>query len=462
MAPTMAFKEKSPLLGSAVAKLQPEVFSHPVWIRFGKAEIVQSKAIEALIAEAEELKQGRRSEACQILLICAVLQHYDGQSNNALKTIQKVQDLAQTAGFERETLWALWGTCAIYVQQRRFEQAAKHMTTLKYLLTDQNDWILADFIDVVRQAMLQRVINDKSDQENIHEIHPLRGVLDHTFRWLDHWGFSAEASQWDSNEKEDNGYLPSGRKSLFPPGTWQGLRLLFKGEVKVNWQKTSHRCGKRRSSFLSFVLSLFHINITSEDVQPETPKGEARILDNTETSLTEEQAPAITLEPKCEPDVSILVYMLGSFSMTVQERTLNLTCSRSLSLLKYLMLNHKQSVPREMLMDVFWPDPSPEKARNSLNVAMNRIRRALRTITDNPIIIYKDSTYRMASGLKLWTDVEDFERLVSSGKRSDAQNKLSAAISDYEAAISLYRGDFLEENQYEGWTVLPRERLRLD
>ena len=57
--------------------------------------------------------------------------------------------------------------------------------------------------------------------------------------------------------------------------------------------------------------------------------------------------------------------------------------------------------------------------------------------------------------------MEEFERLIDSGRRLEARDKLSSSISDYEAAVSLYRGDFLEENPYENWTVLPRERLRL-
>jgi DNA-binding SARP family transcriptional activator len=34
-------------------------------------------------------------------------------------------------------------------------------------------------------------------------------------------------------------------------------------------------------------------------------------------------------------------------------------------------------------------------------------------------------------------------------------------VTEYEAAISLYQGDFLEQNPYEEWTLLDRERLRV-
>jgi DNA-binding SARP family transcriptional activator len=56
--------------------------------------------------------------------------------------------------------------------------------------------------------------------------------------------------------------------------------------------------------------------------------------------------------------------------------------------------------------------------------------------------------------------VEEFERLVSAGQRLASRN-LSGAVSEYESAVSLYQGDFLEENPYEGWMVLTRESLRM-
>jgi DNA-binding SARP family transcriptional activator len=153
--------------------------------------------------------------------------------------------------------------------------------------------------------------------------------------------------------------------------------------------------------------------------------------------------------------------MLGNFSLTIQETALNLPSSRSLSLLKYLLLNHKQNTPREMLIDIFWPEVSMERGRNNLNVAMNGIRNALRTVTDAPVIFYKESAYGITPDVQFWLDVEEFDRLVASGRRRESKDKLKASVADYESALSLYQGDFLEENPYEGWAILPRERLRL-
>jgi DNA-binding SARP family transcriptional activator len=179
-----------------------------------------------------------------------------------------------------------------------------------------------------------------------------------------------------------------------------------------------------------------------------------------ETSLRDKPIYADHVVQQTTAVIPVSVHMLGRFVMSIQNVALKLSASRSLSLLKYLMLNHKQNIPREVLMDVFWPDTEPETARNNLNVALHAIRRALRGVIDLPIIVYRDGAYSLAPEIQVWLDVEEFEQLVRAGQRLESRNQ-SAAVSEYESAISLYQGDFLQENPYEGWTVLTRESLRM-
>jgi DNA-binding SARP family transcriptional activator len=112
-------------------------------------------------------------------------------------------------------------------------------------------------------------------------------------------------------------------------------------------------------------------------------------------------------------------------------------------------------------MDIFWPDAEPETARNNLNVAMHSLRRALRAVIFLPVVVFEDGAYGLEPNLQVWLDVEEFERCVQVGQRLESRNQLTAAVAEYETAISLYQGDFLEQNPYEEWTVLDRERLRV-
>jgi DNA-binding SARP family transcriptional activator len=90
---------------------------------------------------------------------------------------------------------------------------------------------------------------------------------------------------------------------------------------------------------------------------------------------------------------------------------------RGRSLLKYL-LTHRDPWPRrEVLMDIFWPGSPPAAARNSLNVAVHGLRRALRASADLPVVVLRDGAYRLAADLRLWVDVDQFQRHAGAARR---------------------------------------------
>jgi DNA-binding SARP family transcriptional activator len=476
MEQTMHSKQERPLLAHAVSKLRPGVFSHPVWVRFSnKAEPIPPETIQDLFEEAEQLQHDNPSDACQVLLICAVFQNYSGQRTRALATTQKALDLAERNGLSQEILWAIWGECSICVQQGNFEQAAVYFGHLQAVLYEQNEWMLADYIDVVMQFFRSSAMAGIEECSNSTDNQYFGGLLNLTLDWLQHWGCSAQSDS-DVPFDRNNGYTPlqeimtrslpsaEGRQ-----GPWHTLRLMISGELKLHWEKNDSPHIKSRSSFWGSILNSLKVYFSGGKIDD-------RIVDavpHIPNPSTSENATGVFLprisssEPvnKNQPIeetpivIPMSVHMLGKFEMSIQDGSIKSPASRNLSLLKYLLLNHKQSTHREALMEIFWPDAAPETARNNLNVAMHGIRRALRTAIDFPVILYRDGAYTISPNIQIWLDVEEFERLVNAGQRLESRNQ-SAAVPEYEAAISIYQGDFLQENPYEEWTVLTREHLR--
>lgn len=485
MKPTLLSQKQRPLLALAVSKLGPSIFSHPVWVRFGrKDKAVSPESIQDLFGEAEQLQRDHPSDACQVLLIGAVYQNYAGQRMSALKTIERALDLAQRSGLSQEVLWSIWGACAVCVQQGNYEQAAIHFGRLQAALNEQNEWILADYIDVVRQFFPSPMTDGIEKNYASAEDQELGSLLTFTFDWLQKWGFSAQAESFVAPDQQINS-APLRRLIAQPfdseqrqQGPWQTLKLIFQGELRFHWVKNHTSCTERQSSLWGSVLRSLRAYFSRRKTHDQMTDAELEILnlstlpqgiDNVlpgsssleqETRLRDKPIYADPVVQQTTPVISVSVHMLGRFVMSIQNVTLKLPASRSLSLLKYLLLNHKQSIPREVLMDVFWPDTEPETARNNLNVALHAIRRALRGVIDLPIIVYRAGAYSLAPELQVWFDVEEFEHLVSAGQRLESRNQ-SAAVSEYEAAVSLYQGDFLQENPYEGWTALTRESLRM-
>ncbi len=172
-------------------------------------------------------------------------------------------------------------------------------------------------------------------------------------------------------------------------------------------------------------------------------------------------APSNLVE-ETEADLRLSVYTLGDFNISINDLELQESPSgRGQALLKFLITNHDQKVSRELLMDTFWRDAEPNSARNRLNVSMHSLRSSLRSLTDVPIVLFGDGNYFLNSEIRVWIDFEEFELHLQSGHQLEAAGQLPAAIVEYEVAASLYQGDFLEEDLYEDWPVLNRERLRV-
>ncbi len=418
------------------------------------------------------MQQDNPDNACQVLLICAVQLNYSGQGNQALVTLQKALDLARSNRLTDAIPWVIWGECAICVQLGNYELADIHFRHLQTALSDQNDWMVADYIDIVRQFF-----SDPGGvgTENLHDLmknKELKPLLTSTFDWLSHWGFPLQADN-DFSQKLIYPSLPS------PQGPWHTLKLIFNGELKFHWQ-SDFLHPKNHSSLWGSILSLLRLNFASQNIDtptihpiPDTTYSlpqqvEIETDKVTETILPQKQKQEVAQDAmirneQLEPaiiTISVSVYMLGKFEMRIQDLTYDLPASRSLSLLKYLLLHHKQSIPREVLLDVFWPETAPDTARNNLNVAMHNLRKALRFAIFMPVIVYENGVYKWEPNVQIWVDVEEFEKCIKSGQRFEARDQLKAAVGQYEAAISLYQGDFLEQNPYEEWTIHDRERLR--
>lgn len=129
---------------------------------------------------------------------------------------------------------------------------------------------------------------------------------------------------------------------------------------------------------------------------------------------------------------------------------------------RYLFAQRGRPVPRDVLIDLFWPDIDPETARRSLHQAIYVIRKALRAPCDPiQLVIFTDDSYAVNTSAGVWCDAEEFETCARAGRRAEREMREEDAISAYESAEHYYTGEFLEESPYEDWTIAERDRLRL-
>jgi len=158
----------------------------------------------------------------------------------------------------------------------------------------------------------------------------------------------------------------------------------------------------------------------------------------------------------------LVVYCLGSFRVYQNDQLVQeWPSSKGKSIFKYLIAQRKQPVPKEVLMELFWPGAHPDAARNNLNVSIYGLRQALRNISPNfSHILFQEECYLLNTDMEFWIDVEEFKNRIQSGRQKEIRGEIASAMQEYQAAEALYQGEFLAEDRYEEWLVPQRQNLQ--
>ena len=164
------------------------------------------------------------------------------------------------------------------------------------------------------------------------------------------------------------------------------------------------------------------------------------------------------------PVPELWIRFFGNFEVFCRGRTLELGRNgKAVAIFKCLLVRKGSPVSQDMLMDWLWPESGLKKARWSLNSAVYALRRSLdehppKTVASDCVVLER-GYYRLARGLRISSDVEEFDAHYERGRFLERSKEAEDAASEYEKAVALYRGDYLLEDLYEDWTMIERERL---
>ncbi len=153
------------------------------------------------------------------------------------------------------------------------------------------------------------------------------------------------------------------------------------------------------------------------------------------------------------------IYTLGRFEIFKYGKRIEFlkkTPQKPLLMLKMLIAFGSNGVRETRISDFIWPDIDGDKAHNDFKTTLRRLRQLVGI--DN-IFNYCDQKIALNSDI-CWVDIWGFDDISNKADEAEGNRERGEYIQLLEKAITLYRGNFLDEDGDESWLISLRELLR--
>lgn len=177
-------------------------------------------------------------------------------------------------------------------------------------------------------------------------------------------------------------------------------------------------------------------------------------------AMPDEAVEPATRQDPAAPSVDI--YLLSPFRVFANDRAIeDWPNCKGKSIFKYLVMHRAQPVPKEVLMDVFWPGADPDAARNNLNVAVHGLRKALAKADPAfAFVRFRQGCYSFNPALRLWVDAEAFVDRIHVAQAAERHGDTATAMAAYRVAQAIHHSALLVEDRYEDWLIPHRQSLK--
>ena len=169
--------------------------------------------------------------------------------------------------------------------------------------------------------------------------------------------------------------------------------------------------------------------------------------------------PAPSLPPTTQPRLTLS--LLGPFEARVGERlVINWPGRKARLLLAYLALEKGRMVPKDVLIELFWPGSRADRGANNLSIAIYQIRSSLAAISReaSDVITVRQGLYGI--GLEdVAVDLWDLQSHLDQARRALERGDKPNVRAHLREAVALCRGELMSSDPYEEWTAEPRRRF---
>jgi DNA-binding SARP family transcriptional activator len=131
-------------------------------------------------------------------------------------------------------------------------------------------------------------------------------------------------------------------------------------------------------------------------------------------------------------------------------------------LLKFLVANRDTPMHSDAIAEALWPRARPDTTntvRHFIHALREKLEPRRRRYERSAFVLARNGGYQL-NRERVKVDADEFEREARAGLIALAADEPDIAVPRLEAAMALYKGDFLPDERYEDWAINERERLR--
>ena len=125
---------------------------------------------------------------------------------------------------------------------------------------------------------------------------------------------------------------------------------------------------------------------------------------------------------------------------------------RARDILCFIASRRHRRASKDTIVDAFWGETDLEVVDRNFHPTVSHIRKALNS--NQPFkqnfLLYRDGDYQLNQDFSYRIDTEEFDRLLAEGENARRARQFEECIRAYEAAIALYRGEFMQ-GSYDTW-----------
>ena len=174
----------------------------------------------------------------------------------------------------------------------------------------------------------------------------------------------------------------------------------------------------------------------------------------------EDEPPPPTSEPGALPR-RLELRLLGPFEARIGDRLVTSWPGRKARLLlAYLAMERGRMVPRDTLIELFWPGIREDRGPNNLSIAIYQIRSLLTDLLPDAsaAIVVRQGMYGLDPD-RAQVDLWELRRALEDAKHGLERKESASVKAHLLRAVALCRGELMAGDLYEEWTAEPRRAL---